>query len=246
MRPDARLLSFWGMSCIFLCHPHLTRITVLTAVWAQACGLESKNTCVIIVHLWTLATVLVCVLVKRRQYHRTANSVKGSETGDPQLVAEPGVGRNHEWAMGKSRRGHRSATTVWTRSTSELLSASSGVLLPPNGSAISDFGKRPHHCRRTGGWMAFAPAQKREPDSSRDCHGRCAGAGRRYRFDRGGTGATLGGHARPGQGVEDREGPLRDSEGRQDGKYLRVPRTWRGGNSMFNSWTKRLGSHCQR
>ena len=42
-----------SMSCIFVCHFHLTSITNLTAVWAQACGLEHKNTFVIIVHLWT-------------------------------------------------------------------------------------------------------------------------------------------------------------------------------------------------
>ena len=35
----------------------------------------------------------------------------------------------------------------------------------------------------------------------------------------------LGGHARPGQGVEDREGPLRDPEGRQDGNDLNAPRS---------------------
>ena len=28
------------LSCLFVCHPHLTSIIVLTAVWAQACGLE--------------------------------------------------------------------------------------------------------------------------------------------------------------------------------------------------------------
>ena len=28
---------------VYLCHSHLTSITVLTAVWAQACGLESKT-----------------------------------------------------------------------------------------------------------------------------------------------------------------------------------------------------------
>ena len=41
-RPDARQYSFWSMSCIFVCHSHLTSITILTAVWAQACGLEHK------------------------------------------------------------------------------------------------------------------------------------------------------------------------------------------------------------
>ena len=34
----------------------------------------------------------------------------------------------------------------------------------------------------------------------------------------------LGGHARPRQSAKDREGPLRDSEGRQNGNYLHVVR----------------------
>ena len=38
--------------CIFVCHPHLTIILCLTAVWAQACGSEHKTSFVIIVHLW--------------------------------------------------------------------------------------------------------------------------------------------------------------------------------------------------
>ena len=33
----------------------------------------------------------------------------------------------------------------------------------------------------------------------------------------------LRGHARPRQGVEDRKGPLRDTEGRQNGDDLHVP-----------------------
>ena len=45
---------------------------------------------------------LVCVLVNTLQYHDTVGFVKGSETEDPQLVAEPGVGRNHGEAMGTS------------------------------------------------------------------------------------------------------------------------------------------------
>ena len=46
-----------------------------------------------------------------------------TETGDPQLVAEPGVRRNHGETMRKSRRGHSSGTTFRTGSTFELLSA---------------------------------------------------------------------------------------------------------------------------
>ena len=34
---------------------------------------------------------------------------------------------------------------------------------------------------------------------------------------------VMGGHARPRQSVEDRKGPLRDTEGRQNGDDLHVP-----------------------
>ena len=43
-----------------------------------------------------------CVLVNTLQYHDTVDFVQDSETEYPQLVAEPGVGRNHGKTMGKS------------------------------------------------------------------------------------------------------------------------------------------------
>ena len=43
-----------------------------------------------------------CVLVNTLQYHDTVDVVQDSETEDPQLVAEPGVGRNHGKTMGKN------------------------------------------------------------------------------------------------------------------------------------------------
>ena len=43
----------------------------------------------------------LCALAKWLQYHDSISVVQGSETEDPQLVAEPGVGRNHGEAMGK-------------------------------------------------------------------------------------------------------------------------------------------------
>ena len=124
--------------CILVCHPHLTIIICLTAVWAQACGPERKTSFVIIVHLWfircsrsfldpcwcvdgssitilplllqiirTFATLTnlcsVCAGKTTLQYHDTVEFVQDSETEDPpQLVAEPGVGRNHGKTMGKS------------------------------------------------------------------------------------------------------------------------------------------------
>ena len=41
-------------------------------------------------------------------------------------------------------------------------------------------------------------------------------------IDSPGIGPMLGGHARPSQGVRDREGSLRDPDRPQDGNYLRV------------------------
>ena len=54
----------------------------------------------------TFATVTIpvlCVLVNTLQYHDTVDLVQDSEKEDPQLVAEPSVGRNHGKTMGKSR-----------------------------------------------------------------------------------------------------------------------------------------------
>ena len=53
----------------------------------------------------TFATVTIpvlCVLVNTSQCHDAVDFVQDSETEDPQLVAEPGVGRNHGKTMGKS------------------------------------------------------------------------------------------------------------------------------------------------
>ena len=46
--------------------------------------------------------VFQCVLVITLQYHEAVDFVQDSETEDPQLVAEPGVGRNHGKTVGKS------------------------------------------------------------------------------------------------------------------------------------------------
>ena len=43
-----------------------------------------------------------CVLVNTLQYYDTDDFVQNSETEDPQLVSEPGVGRNHGQTKGKS------------------------------------------------------------------------------------------------------------------------------------------------
>ena len=68
---DARQHSFWGMSGLFLCHPHLTRIIASTAVWAQACGLKHKKHFCHIGHLWVVCfcTVFLVVLGCRREQY---------------------------------------------------------------------------------------------------------------------------------------------------------------------------------
>ena len=43
-----------------------------------------------------------CAMLNTLQYHDTVGFGQDSETEDPQLVAEPGVGRNHGEAMGSS------------------------------------------------------------------------------------------------------------------------------------------------
>ena len=53
----------------------------------------------------TFATVTIfvqCVLVNTLQYHDTVDLVQDSETEDPQLVAEPDMGRNPGKTMGKN------------------------------------------------------------------------------------------------------------------------------------------------
>ena len=76
-----------------------------------------QNTFVIIVHLWTFASAAlsVCLLVKRLQYHDTATSGKDSETGDPQLVAEPRV--ENTW-LGNGKESTR--TQHWDHGSTRI------------------------------------------------------------------------------------------------------------------------------
>ena len=50
----------------------------------------------------TVASIVQCAHVNTLQYQDTFDFVSDFETEDPQLVAEPGVGRNHDKTMGKS------------------------------------------------------------------------------------------------------------------------------------------------
>ena len=117
----------------------------------------TQNTFVVIVHLWTIAsatvfrlclfasaTFLVRLLEKRSLYPCTDYLANDSETEDPR-----------GWPMGKSRRGHSSGTTVWTGSTSKLLSANSGVHLPLMEARLSTVSGDIIVAREPAGWMAF-------------------------------------------------------------------------------------------
>ena len=79
----------------------------------------------------------------------TFNFVQDFETEDPQLVAEPGVGRNHGKTMGKSR-GHYSGPTVWTGPTSKFFNTNTGVHIPRMETRSSTSSLQKH---RQGGWL---------------------------------------------------------------------------------------------
>ena len=90
------------MSCLLVCHPHLTSIVVLTAVWAQACGGIRVSFLSALVCWWkqyhgTANSGIDCldccprqfclrVLVNRHQYHDTVIVVLESETEGSQRV----------------------------------------------------------------------------------------------------------------------------------------------------------------
>ena len=83
--------------------------TPLSSYRASLCwclGWSSTTVLPLLVQIvWTFTIVAMCglcALVNRPQYHDVVTVVQESETEDPQLVAEPGVGRNHGEAMGKS------------------------------------------------------------------------------------------------------------------------------------------------
>ena len=105
-----------------------------------------------------------CVLVNTLQYHDTVDFVQDSETDDPQLVAEKGVGRNHCKTMGK--RGHSSGTVVWTRPTSKFLSSKTGVHVPTVETRSSTLAGNVIVAEEPAGWMALETAQRRESYSS--------------------------------------------------------------------------------
>ena len=207
------------MSCIFICPAHLTSISVHTAVWAQACGLEHflSSLCTfghslprhfLFMYWCTDCRITILPLlskIPRREIHSWLRSPAWDETihgGQWRRVDEDtAVGR-----FGQEPPPRFSAPTpAYTYHQWKRLGQ--------------------HHCRRTDEVNRFCDSskarvglQQRLSWTMRWCRGR-------YRIDCDGTGSMLGGHARPGQGVEDREGPLRDQEGRQDGNDLHAPRS---------------------
>ena len=61
------------LSCLFVCHPHLTSIIALTAVWAQPCGLEHKTSLSFSCIFGSFSSAIVFLFVLRRLVaHRQA------------------------------------------------------------------------------------------------------------------------------------------------------------------------------
>ena len=97
------------------------------------------------------------VLVKTLQHHDTVDFLHDSETEDPQLVAEPGVGRNH----GRERDDEDSSgTTVWTGSISKFLSANTGEHIPTMETGSSTLAGDLIVEEELAGRMTFETAQK--------------------------------------------------------------------------------------
>ena len=87
------ILHLW-----FIRRSHFFLISLLVCWWCSITILP------LLVHnIRTFATVTTpvpCVFVNTLQYHDTVDFAQDSETEDPQLVAEPRVGRNHGKTMG--------------------------------------------------------------------------------------------------------------------------------------------------
>ena len=138
-----------------------------------------------------------------------------------------------------SRRGHTSGPTVRSGSTPEFLTPESKQDFPL--------------------WQATASLQNSRQGMEGSCDSSKARDGPQWRLscdealmqddgidlNRRRIRPMLGGHARPRQGVQDRDGSLRDPEGPQDGNYLSCLPS-HGENSTFNSWKTRWGFHWQR
>ena len=113
-------LTCWWLASVSACrvflvhHVHLTSVScilgfngicdsVLSALlcwWKQYHGTASSG--IDCLDRRNRDSFVWCVLVNRPHYHDIVIVVRELETEDPQLVAEPGVGRNHGEAMGKS------------------------------------------------------------------------------------------------------------------------------------------------
>ena len=125
---------------------------------------ETFSIFVVLVHLWftcLCVSVSVGVWMLGTGHSTTILFIlcKVLETGDRQLVSEPGVGRNHGNAMGKNWRGYGSVLT----STMEARpSTVAGDIIV---------------AEELAGEMAFETAQRRKPDCDRGRHGRCIDTG---------------------------------------------------------------------
>ena len=248
------------MSCLCVCHPHLTSIIVLTAVWAQACGLEHKTPFVIIVHFGSFvsASVFLFVLVCWwEQYHDTATSgtgysdfrnrdnfwsvgmlvawpqyldsvifVQDSETGDPQLVR----------CGTKPWRGNGKGLT-----RTKAVGPRFGQDPPPSFSAPTPPYTNQQWKRAFRLWQATSSLQKIWQGRwlLRQLKGESRSATEVFMDD-----ALVQDWVTQDQ-RRSRRPSLRLRGGTSKRKPPSCP-TWRGGNSIFNSWKMHRVRHCQQ
>ena len=97
------------------------------------------------------------------QFHDTVDFVQDSETENPQLVAEPGVGRNH----GKENGKELMKIQQWDHGfgqgpTSKFLGANTGVHIPTMETRSSTLAGHLIVAEEPAGGMAFETAQRRE------------------------------------------------------------------------------------
>ena len=92
-----------SLSCIFGSFGVLVCFLIPVGLLVEAVSRYCHSWYRLFGHQQLLQNLVLCELVNTLQYHDTVDFVQDVETEDPQLVAEPGVGRNHGKTTGKSR-----------------------------------------------------------------------------------------------------------------------------------------------
>ena len=187
-----------------------------------------------------------CVLVNTLQYHDTVEFVQDSETEDPQVVAEPGVGtkpwqdngkelmRTEHWDHGLDRIHLQVSQPQHWRTRTDI------------GNAIFDSGRQPHRCRRTG----------RGDGSSRQLKGESRTAAEVVMDDAlvQDDGIDLIVEELDGcwEVTQDQDKAskiekalLRDTKGTSTLRRPSCP-MWQGGSLTFNNWRMHWGRHYQQ